>query len=417
MLRTAVTSKRSQARRWVVGLCFAAILFDGYDLIVYGSVVPALLNHQEWALSPQQVGAIGSYALMGMFVGAMAAGTLTDLIGRRKTLIGCLAWFSAAMVAVAAAPNPELLGLFRFIAGLGFGGVVPTAIALTIEYAPEGRRNLYNALALCGFPVGGILAAVAAMALLADTGFRTLFLLGGLPLLTIVPLAVWKLPESPSFTAQRTRPVPDAGPSRMRLVDVFQGRNGIALALFALANFCGFLLVYGLNTWLPQLMKTAGFELGSALAFLLVLNAGAIAGGIWGSALADRIGSRIVTGAAFGVATACIFLLGTGLPTAALYVLVGVAGAATIGTQIVLFGYVATHFPPTNRATAVGFSSGIGRLGAVTGPLLGGFLIASNLSLAWNFATFAAVALAGAVFAVAVPARSRNLAQTVPDTP
>jgi AAHS family benzoate transporter-like MFS transporter len=92
----------------VVGLCFAAIVFDGYDLIVYGSVVPALLD--QWSLTPQQAGDIGSYALVGMFAGALAVGPLTDRFGRRALFAACLTWFSTAMLVVATAPNPEVLG-------------------------------------------------------------------------------------------------------------------------------------------------------------------------------------------------------------------------------------------------------------------------------------------------------------------
>jgi AAHS family benzoate transporter-like MFS transporter len=379
-----------------VALGFAAIVFDGYDLIVYGSAVPALLAHPDWNLTPQQVGAIGGYALLGMFVGAVGAGTLTDRIGRRRTFLGCLAWFSVMMLAVAAAPTPELLGTARFLAGLGFGGIAPIAIALVVESVPPARRNLLNAVMLCGFPIGGVLAAIAGMLLLEPAGFRVLFALGGLPLVTLLPLAVRLLPESPGFTAA-------VAADRPRPTGLWRGRSAVAMVLFAAANVAGFLLVYGLNTWLPQLMRQVGYPLGSAISFLLVFNLGAVVGGLYGSALADRFGARPVATAAFGVGVVSIGLLAVPLPTPVLYTLIAVAGAASIGTQIVLFGYVATHFATANRATALGVSTGVGRLGAVAGPLVGGYLLASGVALGWNFAAFAAVALVGALAAVAVP--------------
>ena len=138
---------------------------------------------------------------------------------------------------------------------------------------------------LCGFPIGGVLAALLAILLLEPAGFRTLFAVGTLPLVTLVPLAIRLLPESPSFERQR------GGRARGGVAQLVKGRAAVTTALFVVANFCGFLLVFGLNTWLPQLMRGAGYELGSALAFLLVLNVGAIAGGLGGSALADRYGS------------------------------------------------------------------------------------------------------------------------------
>lgn len=380
-----------------VALCFGAIVFDGYDLIVYGSAVPALLQYQPWGLTPAQAGVIGSYALFGMFLGAIASGTLTDLIGRRRLFIASLTWFSLMMVLVATAPDPWSLGLFRFLAGLGFGGIPPTAIALVVEIAPAGRRHLINGLMLCGFPIGGVLAALLAILLLEPAGFRTLFAVGALPLVTLVPLAIWLLPESPSFERQR------GGRARGGVAQLVKGRAAVATALFVVANFCGFLLVFGLNTWLPQLMRGAGYELGSALAFLLVLNVGAIAGGLGGSALADRYGSRWVATVLFAAAVLALALIAVPLPTVVLYLLVFVAGAATTGNQIVVYGYVAAHYPPARRATALGLSSGIGRLGAVTGPLLGGSLLAAGFGLGWNVGVFALVAVVGAVACALVP--------------
>ena len=379
-----------------VALCFGAIVFDGYDLIVYGSAVPALLAYEPWALTPAQTGAIGSYALFGMFLGAIASGTLTDLIGRRRLFIASLTWFSLMMLLVAFAPDPTTLGLFRFLAGLGFGGIPPTAIALVVEIAPAARRHLINGLMLCGFPVGGVLAALLAIAFLQPAGFRTLFAVGALPLVTLVPLAIWLLPESPSFVQRSGRP-------RGELAHLLKGRAALATALFVVANFCGFLLVFGLNTWLPQLMRGAGYELGSALAFLLVLNVGAVAGGLGGSALADRFGSRWVATTLFATAVASLALIAVPLPAVVLYVLVFIAGAATTGNQIVVYGYVAAHYPATRRATALGLSSGIGRLGAVTGPVLGGALLAAGLGLDWNVGVFAVVAAVGAIACALVP--------------
>lgn len=377
----------------VTGLCLAANIFDGYDVIVYGSAVPALLDHPAWHLTPQQAGAIGSLTLLGMFAGAIASGALTDRFGRRATYIGCLAWFSIAMLLVAVAPTPETLGLFRFLAGLGFGGVGPTSIALVIEHAPPHRRSFYNAIMLCGFPAGGVLAALLAIAVLPDGGFRILFALGGLPLITLVPLALKLLPESPAFR-RRTGP---------RTPVTWRGRAAVAVALLALANFCGLLIAFALNTWLPQLMRQAGYELAPALVFLLLLNAGAVVGGLAGARIADRAGGRRVTTIAFLAAAATIGVLAVPLPSVALQLMVFVAGAATIGAQMVLFGYTATHFAPAGRATALGVATGVGRLGAAAGPLLVGYLIAAHAGLAWNFGLFAVVALAGAVLSVAVP--------------
>lgn len=394
-------TSRASAPWIVIALGFFAVVFDGYDLIVYGSAVPALLANPEWHLNPTQVGHIGSMALVGMFVGAVSIGAVTNRIGSRRAFIGCLVWFSVMMLAVSAAPTPAALGLTRFLAGLGFGGIAPVAIALVTEIAPANRRGFYNALMLSGFPVGGVLAAIAALTMLEDHGFRTLFALGGLPLITLVPIAVLYLPESPRFQKSRRAPASFRG--------LFRGRSAVALALLAAANVAGFLLVFGLNTWLPQLMRQAGYPLQSALWFLLVFNLGAVAGGLAGSALADRLGPRRVATAFFLVGVVSIGLLAVELPTGILYLMIALAGAASVGTQMVVFGYVAVHFPADHRPAALGIATGFGRLGAVAGPTVGGMLVSSGLSFGWNFAFFAAVALVGAIATASVPAlRSRG---------
>ncbi|WP_440083944.1 MFS transporter [Streptosporangium sp. LJ11] len=421
----------------VVAICFFTIVFDGYDLIVYGSVVPSLLDDQEWGLTPAQAGAIGSYALIGMLIGAVVAGMITDVVGRRKIILVSIAWFSVAMVLCATASSPETLGLFRFVAGLGLGGVVPTTIALTVEYAPRNRRNLYNALMFCGYPVGGCLTALVAMALLAEHGWRVMFLVGAAPIVLILPLAIWLLPESASHLLARGRRAEAEAVAARYGLDLGDGRDEpagpragkgftlpfrrgylAATLLFGAASFCGLLLVYGLNTWLPQIMREAGYPLGPSLRFLLVLNVGAIAGTIVMSALADRIGAKAITVCAFLAATVSIYLMSLDLGTGLLMLCVAVAGLGSVGTQILVNGYVAIFYPASGRGSALGWTLGVGRAGAIAGPLLGGWLLGSGLGFAWNFYGFVLPALLGALFVAAVPRVTRHRrAPAVGETP
>ncbi len=422
-------SVRRRSPLLVVALCFLTIVFDGYDLIVYGSIVPSLID--EWGLTPAQAGAIGSYALVGMLIGALGAGVLTDALGRRRILLVGITWFSLAMVACAVAPNPEILGLLRFVAGLGLGGVIPSAIALTVEYAPRGRRQFYNAAMFAGYSVGGVLAAVLALNLVADHGWRLLLGLGAAPLVLVLPLAWWFLPESVGYLVARGRD-PEAAATAATYgldLDVVRadsagsaenGAGGIrslfgpalvrATLLFGAASFCGLLLVYGLNTWLPQIMRQAGYPLGSALTFLLVLNLGAIAGALAASTLADRFGPKPVTVAAFVLATACLLVLSQRVGTGLLFVAVAVAGLGSVGTQILVNGYVAVHYPAAVRATGLGWALGVGRAGAVVGPLFGGWVLTSGIGFEFNFYGFAVPALAGALLIALVP-RARADAQ------
>jgi len=414
--RQATTSQRSAAS--VVALCFAIIVFDGYDLVVYGATVPSLLDYEAWDLTPGQAGNIGSYALVGMLLGALLSGWLAPRIGARRIILGSLISFSVLMGLTAIAPNPEVFGLLRFLGGLGLGGVVPTVIALTVEYSPAPRRQLNNALMYSGYSVGGMASAIAALALLPESSFRIMYAIGMLPLITVVPLAWRLLPESMAYLngigeTERAQALADrygvavpsapAGSSgSMR--ELVTGPRRFALALFVVASFCGLLLVYGINTWLPNIMREVGYSLGSSLTFLLVLNLGAILGALVASRVADRLGSKPVTLASFLIAVVAIVALSTGLPLVAALTVVAFAGLGTVGTQILVNGYVATFFDQNERTSALGLTLGLGRVGAIFGPVLGGWLAGSALGVEWNFYTFAAFAALGALAIFAVPA-------------
>lgn len=416
----------------VTGLCFAVIVFDGYDLIVYGASVPALLQYEPWGLTPAMAGVIGSYALVGMLVGALLAGALTDVVGRRRVMLTGVGWFSAAMMGCALAPDATWFGIFRLLAGLGLGGVMPTAVALTAEYSAPSRRSFNNALMFSGYSVGGILAAVLAMALLPVWGFRFLFGLGAVPLL-ILPLLVRHVPESLVFLvakgrleeAERTAarlgvPVPEAPPATAEPqpergpAALFTRRHALPAVLFAVVSFFGLLLVYGLNTWLPQIMRSAGYPLSSSLLFLLVMNLGAVIGSVLFSPLGDRFGMKPITLLSFLAAAASMSLLSIATAAPLMYLLVAVAGFGTIGAQILVLGYVAQHFPVEVRATALGWTLGIGRFGAITGPLFGGLLLDSQVSIEWNFYAFAIPAALATAVVLLLPGKAAQASEQAP---
>jgi len=414
----------------VVAICWIIVIFDGYDLVVYGAVLPSLLDYGAWNLSPQEAGTIGAYALVGMLIGALIAGTLTDVFGRRKIILLSVSWFSVAMGLCALAPTPELFGALRFVAGLGLGGVLPTAIALTIEYAPPRHRNLYNALMFSGYIVGGVLSSMLGIALISSFGWRIMFWIGAAPI-AVIPLAYKYLPESIEFLYAKNREeeareyarrfdippqtVTENAARAARQTSVEHSKLGMLTALFSrryvvatfsfwFASFSGLLLIYGMYTWLPQIMREAGYALDSALVFLLLFNVGAVVGSVAVSASADRFGSKPLTVVAFLTAALAIFSLSfDNLPTAALYALAAIGGAGVIGAQMLVNAWVAAHYPASSRATALGWSLGLGRLGAVAGPIIGGLVIGSQLGLEWNFYVFAIFALLGLLVVLFVP--------------
>ena len=423
---------------WVVALATVAVVFDGYDLVVYGAVLPTLLDDpsQLGPMSAGTAGALGSYALVGMMVGAFLAGGLGDRLGRRTMMLASIIWFSVGMGATALAPNVATFGVLRCLTGIGIGGVVATVGAMIAEFAPEARRNLFNAVVYSGIPAGGVLAALAAIGLQSSIGWRGLFWIGALPLVTLLLLAVVKMPESPRWLASRGRltearevaarvgidldvapaaPTPSAAePGRVGFAALARRPLLVPTLLLGAMSFAGLLLTYGLNTWLPQIMKSAGFDAKGSISFLLVLNGGAIVGGLIAARLADRRGPQRVVATSFCLAAVAMICLTLGLPVGVLLAAVAVAGVGTIGTQVLIYGYVANYYPTRARGAGVAWCAGFGRLGGIVGPLFGGLLIGAGVSASAAFYLFGVIALLGAAVTTLVPRSADEAEQTVP---
>ena len=189
----------------------------------------------------------------------------------------------------------------------------------------------------------------------------------------------------------------DAKGAGVPLFDLFKQGRTVGTFLIWLSFFCCLLMVYALGSWLPKLMANAGYSLGSSLSFLLMLNFGGVVGAIAGGWLGDRFSLPKVVLAFFALGTASIGLLGFNSPMFVLYLLIAIAGATTIGTQILLYAHTAQFYPLAIRSTGLGWASGIGRTGAIVGPLLGGGLLAAALPLKMNFLVFAVPGLIAAV--------------------
>jgi AAHS family benzoate transporter-like MFS transporter len=433
-------STQRHPRRLVITvliLCWATVVADGFDVVVFGAVVPSLLRDASLGLNPASVGLVGSMAVLGMFVGSLLSGFLTDRFGRKRMLVLSVIWFSVFTGLCALVPSAEILGLLRFIAGIALGGVMPAASALTAEYSSPKQRNLVYGVMWSGFPLGGILAALAGLVILPAFGWRGMFLLGLLPLVLIVPAAVALLPESASFLLARGEHAKakalavrhnfvlpeiarhgDDTPVRGSVRALFHGGLARLTVVFWITSFLCLFMIYGLNTWLPQIMQAAGYSLGSALGFLLVYNVGAILGLVGISFLADRFESRPVIITSFLAAALSLFLLSIPFPTIALYALLIVAGAAVLGTQAFINAWVSKESPTEVRGTALGWSLGIGRLGSVLAPTALGLLVASGAGTSLNFYAIAVPGVLGAAVLLLFTTRRRSTSagDTLPET-
>ena len=404
----------------IIALCWFTIFIEGYDLVVYGVVLPVLMNPNEWGLTATQAGAMGSYALLGMFLGSSIGGILCDKIGRKVVVIASLALMSIMMVLSALAPTPEIFAVYRFLAGLGIGGIVPSASALTTEYSPAKYRSFFFVLMYSGFAVGGVAAAISGVLFIESFGWRSLFWLGATPIL-FIPLFVRYLPESIKFlqaTNQKEKAkrliekyqLPDEFVKEEQSEETAGGSSSIfskkflvSTVLFSTVYVAAFLLIYGMNTWLPQIMKEAGYPMNSSLLFLLVFNLSAVVGGIIAGGVADRLPPKKVIGFTYFLAAISILLLSIKFNMIILYILIAIAGFGTTGTTFVLASYVMRQYNSQNRASAMGIVTAIGRFGAIVGPLLVGVLMGLNAGYQINFYMFGIVAVIASIVILFMP--------------
>lgn len=423
----------ARTTKTVLFVCWLAILFEGYDVGVMGAVLPTMAEDRAWMLSPLQLGVLSSYALVGMFFGAFFIGTLSDLVGRRGMLLMCVSLFSLTMIGAALAPTPFMFGVFRFIGGLGLGGVIPVAAALTIEYSPPHRRSFNYGVMYSGYSFGILSAALLAIWLVPHLGWRGVIGAGVIPLLA-VPFMARMLPESMEYLIAKGRHeeaarlaarfglsglnVPRAlavtadGPRanwKAVLSAIFAPRNLRATVFFWIALFLGMLLVYGLNTWLPQIMRKLGYDLGSSLLFLAVFSLASAIGGLALGAIADKIGPKRAVAAAFLLGAGAILGLMQGYSLWLNYVFVALAGIGSISASLILTGYLADYYPAHARGTATGWALGFARVGAMSGPLLGGYIAGIGRGAEWNFIAFALAAVVAGIAVTLIPKRPSDL--------
>lgn len=419
-INTLVDESKFTSFHWMVLLwCLLIIIFDGYDLVIYGVALPLLMK--EWSLTAVQAGWLASTALFGMMFGAMSFGTLSDKLGRKKTIMICVALFSGFTFLGAFARNPTEFAILRFIAGLGIGGVMPNVVSLTTEYAPKRIRSTLVAIMFSGYAIGGMMSAILGKMLVPVYGWKIMFMIAGIPVL-LLPV-IWKmLPESLMFLAKHKRDAeakqiigklePKYQQQEIEIVQnevkagddapltaLFQQGRLMSTIMFWVAFFMCLLMVYALGNWLPKLMIQAGYSLGASMIFLFALNIGGMVGAIGGGMIADRFHLKPVLVVMFILGAISLVLLGFNSPQIVLYTLIAIAGAATIGSQILLYTFVAQFYPSTVRSTGMGWASGIGRIGAIVGPILTGTLLTYNLPHQMNFMI---IAIPGIIAALAV---------------
>ena len=403
------TSTQQQHGLWPVVLCWLAVALDGFDLVVLGAVIPTLDQTAALGFDGASLTMVATVGLIGVGVGAVTIGPLTDRFGRRKSLISCIAVFSVLTLAVAWAPNIATFAVLRFLAGLGLGACLPTALAFMTEYARPGRGGSAVTRMMTGYHVGAVLTALLALWIIPAFGWEAMFVLGGVLGLLTLPLMWAKLPESHVFLEAVA--AKESGSARERVTSsaVVKGRFlRVSIGLW-IASFMGLLLVYGLNTWLPKIMGEAGYSLNAGLGLLLTLNLGAVIGLLVAGRISDARGNKPTVLLWFGLAAVFLALLSIRIEsTVVVYAAVLLAGIFVFSAQVLVYAFVGHLYPPEIRGTALGMAAGVGRLGAIVGPFLGGALVTAGLAYPWGFYAFAIAAVLAVLALLTVPAHLRE---------
>ena len=417
---TMTSARRSQ---WPVWLCWLAMVLDGFDLVVLGTVIPTLIKTGDLGFDAVGATFAATISLVGVGLGALFIAPLSDKFGRRKLLIACVAGFSLFTIGIAFAPNVAIFSLLRLLAGLGLGACLPAALAYMNDYAPAGTAGKSTTRTMTGYHVGAV--ATALLAIFIVPNWRLMFIIGGVAGLILLPFLWVKLPESlpeaaPAKAGEAKKPTAVVDPStgtkqKTGFRDLLQKPYPLVAVGIGIASFMGLLLVYGLNTWLPQLMAAAGYPVSTGLTLLLVLNVGAVAGLFLAGILADKHGTKKIVLLWFGLSAVLLAILSVKIPNEFLLnAAVFVTGVFVFSSQVLVYAWVSQLFPARLRGTALGFAAGVGRLGAIVGPAVTGTLVAANIAYPAGFYVFAAAGLLAVAALFLVPHEVKTADTTVP---
>jgi AAHS family 4-hydroxybenzoate transporter-like MFS transporter len=387
----------------VVLLCASAMFVDGFDTQAIGYVAPAL--SAALAVKPAALGLVFAAGGVGAILGGLGLAPYADRVGRKPVIVGSMLFFAFSSLLISTANTVPQLMWMRFAIGLGLGGVVPNALALTAEFMPKKFRVTLVLMTWLGFSLGSGFAGPITAHILRSHSWRVVFLFGGILPILLAPLLLWKLPESLHGLTQRGADGRRIGATLHRMNPRFvfsetarfanserkqkgfpvallfrEGRARITLLLWVMF-FMNLLALFFLNSWLPTVLHKAGLPQHAAIIIAAFLHFGGIAGGLAIAPLCDKENPYVVLAFAYILSGICIASIGmAGNKTRFVMAATLLAGFFTFGAQNSANAIAATRYPTAMRSSGIGWALGIGRTGQIIGPLIGGFL----LSLQWS---------------------------------
>lgn len=396
--------------RWLVALTAVAIIFDGIDNQLLGVVIPTVMK--EWEVPRSAFAPVVSLGLAGMMVGGALAGLAGDRFGRRRALLGSVAVFGLVTLATAAAQDLTTLGILRFLAGIGLGGAIPNAATLAAEYVPAAQRPMAVTATIVCVPLGGMLAGILGSQLLAATGWRALFVAGGVAPIVVAALLTRLLPESPQYLARQT--VPSGGPAPASTLSVIFAADvrRDTIALWFSFTSC-LLAVYLGFSWLPTVFAGAGFGPEIASSGITAFNLGGVVGALASGAVMSRVGSRVAmltmnVGAIAGAVTLGTMTITKDAALAPIMIMLTITGGLINAIQTTMYAVATNVYPSAARASGVGVATAVGRTGAV----LSGYAGPWALSLRGSSTYFLLIAAAMTVCFVALASVKRHVSRS-----
>jgi len=414
----------------VAALCTLVQICDGYDINSIGVAVPQLTH--LWNLPGPAFTQAFLWSSIGILVGALSAGPIGDRLGRKPLLLGALTIFGLASVGSGLAGSLFWLSVTRFFTGVGIGAAMPGAATLTGDYAPHRRRALMIMASFTGAPIGGFICGQLAGVLLPSFGWTSVFFVGGIvPLIMVAVLAIW-LPESPRFLATKTKLSPREGALLQRLgirpgqttttVDVASGNpikmlfgEGYALqtVLLWIVFFCSLMNLFLFAYWLPEVLHLTGFTPAEAARASSFRELGAICAVIYLGLLIDRHGPERALAAHYAAGILFIGAIALfAMPYLLLTIVIFFAGMTIVGSQTGANATAGKLYPARMRTSGIGWALGIGRLGGIAAPVLGGWLLGLGMHPPQIFLSACAFALLAAVATALLAFRGERAEQS-----